>query len=74
MVRSFLGRFVRSGTEPRIDGDREIEERENALLHTRERHEMTALAPAFANDGQRQSLYDRAKTVSHSRIRATPLR
>ena len=31
-VRSFLGRFVSIGTESCIDGDREIEEHENALL------------------------------------------
>ena len=44
-VGTFLGRFVRIGTEPRINGDREIEEREHALLHTRERRPMTAPAP-----------------------------
>ena len=35
MVRSFLERFVRIGTQPRIDGDREIEERENPPLARR---------------------------------------
>jgi len=47
---------VRIGTEPRIDGDREIEERENTLLHTREGREMTAPAAAFMDEGQRQPL------------------
>jgi hypothetical protein len=55
-VRSFLGRFVSIGTEPRVDGHREIEECKNVLLHAREGREMTALAAAFTDDGQRQAL------------------
>jgi TnpA family transposase len=34
MVRSFLRRFVRIRAKTRIDVDREVEERQNAPLHT----------------------------------------
>ena len=55
-VRSFLGRLVRIRTEPRIDVYREVEEREDASLHTGEGRQMIALAAPFPGDRQRQSL------------------
>ena len=47
MVRSFLGRLVRIGTEPRIDVCREVQEREDTVVHAREGGEMTAPTPAL---------------------------
>ncbi len=48
MVRSFSGRFVRIGTEARVNVGREIQEREDALAHASEGCEMTA--PTAAQD------------------------
>jgi hypothetical protein len=56
MIRSFLGWFVRIGTEPRIDVYREVQEREDALVEAREGGEMTAPMPTFPDNRQRQPL------------------
>jgi hypothetical protein len=56
MVRSFLGRFVRIGTQPRIDVHREVQERENASLYAGEGRQMIPPAAPFPNDRQGQSL------------------
>jgi hypothetical protein len=47
---------VTIGTEPRIDVYREVQEREDALMHAREGGEMAAPTPALPDDRQRQPL------------------
>ena len=64
---------MRIGTEPRIDVNREVEERENALLHAREGRQMTAPTAAFADDGQRQALKGLQQAFSR-RVSGRPLR
>ena len=61
------------GTKPRIDGHREIEERENALLHAREGREMTPPAAALTDEGQRQPLKGLQQAFSR-RVSGRPLR
>jgi hypothetical protein len=56
MVRSFLGRFVRIGTEPRIDVDREVKARQNTSLHTGEGRQMILSPKPLADDRQGQPL------------------
>src|SRR5882724_2351545 len=55
-VRSFLRWFVRSGTEPRIDVNRKVQERENAPLHAGEGRQMIPPPATFPDDRQCQSL------------------
>jgi hypothetical protein len=56
MVRSFLGRFVRIGTTPRIEVIRAVKEHRNAPLHTGEGRQMIPPPVAFADEGQHQVL------------------
>jgi hypothetical protein len=56
MVRSFLGRFVRIWTKPRIDTDKEVQRSENALLHTGKGSQMIPPAAPLSEDRQGQPL------------------
>jgi hypothetical protein len=55
-VRSFLRWLVRSGTEPRIDVNRKVQERENAPLHAGEGRQMIPPPAPFPDDRQGESL------------------
>src|SRR2546430_9992867 len=72
-VRSFLGRFVRIRTELRIDVIREVKERQNALLHTREGRQMIPPLAAFTDEGQCQALKG-FQEAFRRRVSGRPLR
>src|SRR5215471_19700147 len=72
-VRSFLRWFVRIGTEPHIDVNREGEERKNVLLYARKLGQMTAPTAAFPDDRQRQALKGLQQALS-GRASGRPLR
>ena len=63
-VRSFLGWFVKISTQPCIDVDGKVQQRQNALLQGGEGREMKPPALSFPNNGQGQPLKAFQQTLS----------